>query len=218
MLYTNNDLIRNILYAQWVNIKHFLLVIISLALSVLWDQVPYSGFGMMSRVVLTICISRSIRTICFMVTILPSPKKNCYMRRFPAVPDNWIEFIKVGFKEMRGHGGCNDLIFSGHCGIWVLAPLAFHSYYKNQCCMLLWIAVIQTSIRAVLEHHHYSIDMVLAIIITTFIWKELDMICPSSIICSFTYNSEKQHNKLFLIMIIMVLLFFVAILVLASGS
>lgn len=74
-------------------------------------QVPYSGFGMMGRVVLTIGISHMIRVICFLVTVVPSPKPGCYAHRFPPVPDNWWDFIIVGFDSMKGSGGCNDLIF-----------------------------------------------------------------------------------------------------------
>ena len=73
-------------------------------------QVPYSGFAMMTRVAACIGISRVIRTIAFMLTVLPSPRSDCYSRRFPPVPDTWREYLKIGFTQMRGMGGCNDLI------------------------------------------------------------------------------------------------------------
>ena len=73
-------------------------------------QVPYSGFAMMTRVAACIGISRTIRTIAFMLTVLPSPRPGCYKRRFPPVPDTWSEYLKIGFGQMRGMGGCNDLI------------------------------------------------------------------------------------------------------------
>ena len=65
----------------------------------------------MSRFVLTLVLSRTVRIVCFMLTVLPSPKPGCYLRRFPPVPSSWTEFIRVGFREMMGRGGCNDLIF-----------------------------------------------------------------------------------------------------------
>lgn len=58
-------------------------------------QVPYSGFGMMSRVVLTIAASRVLRVASFMCTVLPNPRPGCYARRFPPVPDGLWETIKV---------------------------------------------------------------------------------------------------------------------------
>lgn len=41
-------------------------------------QHPYSGFGIMSRFCLTICLSRILRTVSFMSTVLPSPRPGCY--------------------------------------------------------------------------------------------------------------------------------------------
>ena len=73
-------------------------------------QVPYSGFAMMTRVAACIGISRTIRTLAFMLTVLPSPRPNCYKSRFPPVPETWAEYLKIGFGEIRGRGGCNDLI------------------------------------------------------------------------------------------------------------
>jgi DNA mismatch repair protein MutS2 len=74
-------------------------------------QVPYSGFGLMSRVVLTIAFSRVLRIACFMTTVLPNPVPNCYNRRFPPVPRDAWAVIKAGYTHIRGFGGCNDLIF-----------------------------------------------------------------------------------------------------------
>ena len=41
-------------------------------------QHPFSGFGMMARYSLTICLSRILRVVCFMSTVLPSPRPGCY--------------------------------------------------------------------------------------------------------------------------------------------
>ncbi len=68
----------------------------------------------MSRVVLTICCSRILRMACFMVTVLPNPVPNCYVRRFPPVPRTAWGIIRAGYTQLRGFGGCNDLIFSGY--------------------------------------------------------------------------------------------------------
>ena len=74
---------------------------------------PYSGFGMATRSIWCIIIARSIRTVAFMLTVLPSQRPGCYSRRFPPVPDTWREFLVIGFGHLRSSGGCNDLIISG---------------------------------------------------------------------------------------------------------
>ena len=59
---------------------------------------PYSGFGMMSRTVVTITVSRAIRTVAFLLTVLPNPRPGCYLRRFPVpAPDTWRGFFATGF-------------------------------------------------------------------------------------------------------------------------
>lgn len=73
-------------------------------------QVPFSGFGMMTRVVACIQVTRAIRTVAFMLTILPSSWPGCYARRFPPVPDSWWEFLRIGVGSLRSGGGCNDLV------------------------------------------------------------------------------------------------------------
>ncbi|DBA96869.1 hypothetical protein WJX82_005400 [Trebouxia sp. C0006] len=164
---------------EWINIKHKLVSLIALAFSVLFDQVPYSGFAMMTRVAACIAICRTIRTIAFMLTVLPSPRPGCYSRRFLPVPDTWGEYLSIGFGELRGRGGCNDLIISGHCIIYVMAPLVFHTYYPGWTASFLWLAVIRTCFRAPMTHQHYAVDMFLAVVVTSLVWMQLDWICPA---------------------------------------
>jgi hypothetical protein len=46
--------------------------------SVFCLQHPFSSFGMMACFSMTICITSTIRTACFMSTVLPSPTPGCY--------------------------------------------------------------------------------------------------------------------------------------------
>eukprot|EP00878_Enallax_costatus_P012058 GHUV01012590.1.p2 GENE.GHUV01012590.1~~GHUV01012590.1.p2 ORF type:complete len:216 (+),score=33.40 GHUV01012590.1:550-1197(+) len=148
--------------------------------STIWQH-PYSGFGVMSRFCLTICFSRILRTVSFMSTVLPSPRPGCYRRRFPPPPDTVWGMIKVGIKQLRGFGGCNDLVFSGHGAFWTLGPLTFQTYYPNRLSTsLLWIALIQTSIRDVIDKQHYSVDMFLAVVATWAVWDWLEWVYPPS--------------------------------------
>jgi hypothetical protein len=45
---------------------------------------------------------------------------------------------------------------------------------------LVWVALIQTSIRDFLEHMHYSIDMLLAVIVTSAVWSWTRWVYPES--------------------------------------
>eukprot|EP00198_Chlamydomonas_reinhardtii_P000275 XP_001689610.1 predicted protein [Chlamydomonas reinhardtii] len=198
-------------------VLHFLAALLALAFSVLWDQVPYSGFGMFSRVVLTIAASRVLRMACFMCTVLPNPRPGCYSRRFPPVPATAWETVMAGYTTIRGFGGCNDLIFSGHGAFWVLAPLAFRTYYpaapsrmlpagllaalRRRWLLLpaalqrvwrllpglrlrlstavLWLALTHASLRDVLDRQHYSVDMLLAVVVTWAVWDWLEWVYPA---------------------------------------
>ncbi|KAG2448945.1 hypothetical protein HYH02_005702 [Chlamydomonas schloesseri] len=191
-------------------VLHFLAALLALAFSVLWDQVPYSGFGIFSRAVLTIAASRVLRMACFMCTVLPNPRPGCYGRRFPPVPATVWETIKAGYTTIRGFGGCNDLIFSGHGAFWVLAPLAFRTYYPapprrlrlpgglrswpgwlrrlrlpvpglrlRLSTAVLWLALAHASVRDVLDRQHYSVDMLLAVVVTWAVWDWLEWVYPA---------------------------------------
>ena len=61
--------------------------------------------------------------------------------------------------------------YSGHGIVWALTPLLFQAYCPNTpLTALLWVAYIQTSIRTALEKQHYSVDMILAGVITTLVF------------------------------------------------
>jgi hypothetical protein len=66
-------------------------------------------YSLGTHAVLTVAAARSIRTISFLMTVLPSQVQNCYAQRFPyPPPDDIWEWIWVGMLP-RAHGGCNDL-------------------------------------------------------------------------------------------------------------
>jgi hypothetical protein len=74
-------------------------------------------YGIATRALLTVASARAIRTVSFLLTVLPSQVRNCYAQRFPLpVPEDTWEWIWVGILP-RTHGGCNDLIISGHATI-----------------------------------------------------------------------------------------------------
>lgn len=48
---------------------------------------------------------RIIRTVAFMLTVLPSQRPGCFARRFPPVPSSWWRFLVIGFTKLRAMGG-----------------------------------------------------------------------------------------------------------------
>ncbi|KAL6753412.1 PAP2 superfamily C-terminal-domain-containing protein [Haematococcus lacustris] len=182
--------------AHWAAALHFLAVLLALAFSGLWEQMPFSGFGLMSRVVLTIACSRVLRMACFMTTVLPNPQPGCYARRFGPVPDSAWGIIKAGYTTLRGFGGCNDLIFSGHAAFWVLAPLAVQTYYPKPrwASGLLWTALAQACVRDVVHKQHYSVDMLLAIIVTWAVWTWLAGVYPADRPLADRPPNQKRDN------------------------
>lgn len=177
---------------RWMDTISFLILLLALPFSSLWNQIRYSGFGLMSRVLATMFISRTLRVLCFMTTILPSPRPGCSLSRFPHfLPDTPWGIFKAGYTEIRGFGGCNDLIFSGHGAFWILAPLAYQSYavpgqsgWKSVLSYLSivaqWIGFLQASLRDVIDRQHYSVDMLLAAVVVSACWMWTERVYPIS--------------------------------------
>ena len=180
---------------RWMDTLSFLVILLALPFSSLWDQTRFSGFGLMSRVMATMFLSRSLRVICFSATILPSPRPGCSLRRFPLkVPNTWFGILLAGYKEIRGFGGCNDLIFSGHGAFWILAPLSYQSYAIEEAgrgwkssisrtlsqlsVLIQWVGLIQASLRDVIDKQHYSVDMILAAVVVSACWSWTEWIHP----------------------------------------
>eukprot|EP00798_Chlamydomonas_sp_ICE-L_P024628 gene24628-10250_t len=154
----------------------------------------------MARVMAAMSVSRALRVVCFMTTVLPNPRPGCYIRRFPPVPDSIWEMIMAGYTTIRGFGGCNDLVVSGHGVFWTIVPLAFQAYYRTRpepetkkstrlptrskvatfVVFLLWAAVVQSSVRDVMERYHYSVDMILAIVVSAASWTWTEWVYPSN--------------------------------------
>jgi len=159
---------------------HFLCATLALAFSVAWDQVPFSGFGMMARFFATTAVGRLVRVAAFCATVLPNPRPGCYARRFPPPPGTAWGVVREGFRQLRGDGGCNDLVVSGHGAFWTTAPLMFGAFYDTGGArggvgravrVVLWLALAQSALRDALEAFHYSVDMLLAVVVTSAAWS-----------------------------------------------
>ncbi|GMP86251.1 hypothetical protein CsSME_00039092 [Camellia sinensis var. sinensis] len=70
---------------------------------------------------------------------------------------SWYHLLK------KAGGGCNDLLYSGHMLVAVLTAMAWTAAYGGFSSVLIWLLVMHSAQREVREHHHYSVDCVVAI-------------------------------------------------------
>jgi hypothetical protein len=94
-----------------------------------------SLYGIGTRAVLTVAAARAIRTVSFLLTVLPSQLRTCYPQRFPLPPSDIFAWIWVGILP-RTHGGCNDLIISGHAVITSTSTLSSWSLRCVICAVV----------------------------------------------------------------------------------
>lgn len=125
-----------------------------------------------TRAIYTLSASRFVRTVSFLLTVVPSQVSGCFAQRFPSPPptDVW-EWIAVGFLP-AAHGGCNDLIISGHATVTstlaCVAVSAHPSKVFGGC--LVCLLLLDYSVE-IYEGFHYSVDMWLGLVIVSLFWK-----------------------------------------------
>lgn len=125
------------------------------------------------RGVLTLAAARSIRTISFLVTVVPSQSPTCYFSHFPTPPDDWYSWLKVGLIP-QVDGGCNDLIISGHATVTsTIACLVTSVVGKPLFTTAIWMFVTMDYFVEIYEGFHYSVDMLLGAMIVNFLWSVL---------------------------------------------
>lgn len=202
-------------FGGW-SIYHFMLLVVVIASGVVLPDKKLahgrlSGFAMAARVAATVAVSRAIRTLSFMATVLPNPRYRCYQSKFPPVPDGWLEFIKVGFARMRGNGGCNDLIFSGHGGIYTVAMCMFQTYYGGMVSPLVWLAFMHIMCMEILDKTHYTVDMLLAWVVTYLTWYRLEWVADVSKEISPRGSRLEKYLPYICVTILMILLVIIVV-------
>ena len=101
---------------------------------------------LISEIISSIAIIYTMRCVCICVTILPTP------------------FIADGIKVL---GGQHDMIFSGHMSMSLLGSL----YVISMGGSVLWLVVTASmGVILVLNRWHYTIDIVVAVIVTSFVF------------------------------------------------
>lgn len=87
-----------------------------------------------------------------------------FLRPYP-YEGAWYKLLK------KGGGGCNDLLYSGHMLVAVLTAMAWTEAYGGYTSAFIWMLVLHSAQREVREHHHYSVDCVVAIYVGVLLWR-----------------------------------------------
>ena len=139
-------------------------------------------FAVAMRALLTLGIVRFVRTISFLLTVLPSQMPSCYRSHYPyPVPDTWREWIMVGLKP-AARGGCNDLIISGHATVTSVLACVGVSVADNAIfSVAVWSLLAFDYLVEVYQGYHYSVDMWMGAIITSLIFRSLASVEPKDV-------------------------------------
>ncbi|WOL12722.1 hypothetical protein Cni_G21489 [Canna indica] len=78
---------------------------------------------------------------------------------------SWYQLLK------KASGGCNDLMYSGHMLVAVLTAMAWTEAYGGWTSALIWILVLHSAQREIREHHHYTVDVIVAIYVGILLWR-----------------------------------------------
>ncbi|KAL3907826.1 MAG: hypothetical protein SGARI_003349 [Bacillariaceae sp.] len=150
--------LRNMISVEWILVSGLGLSLVAIEMQ--GAAMRRNLWQMAMRGVLTLAVARFIRTISFLITVLPSQSPKCYFGHFPyPPPDDWTEWILEGMKP-QVNGGCNDLIISGHATVTsTLACVVVSIVGKPLFTAALWMFVAFDYMVEVYEGFHYSVDM-----------------------------------------------------------
>jgi len=116
-----------------LNWHHFIIVLLGCLIWILnSDLFIYSLTDMATHVLATYSFLRLFRVISFVSTIVPNQSITCQHRKFGHMvhPQSITELLALGF-HWQTDGGCNDQIFSGHVSIYIVALMAFITYFPT---------------------------------------------------------------------------------------
>lgn len=164
--------LRNMINVEWILVSGLGLSLVAIEMQ--GAAMRRNLWSMALRGVLTMAAARFIRTISFLITVLPSQNPRCYFSHFPVPPpSDWGPWLLVGFTP-QVNGGCNDLIISGHATVTsTLACVVTSIVGKSGFTAALWMLVAMDYMVEVYEGFHYSVDMWLGAVLVNFIWTVL---------------------------------------------
>mmetsp|Transcript_33692 Transcript_33692/g.75703 ORF Transcript_33692/g.75703 Transcript_33692/m.75703 type:complete len:543 (+) Transcript_33692:270-1898(+) len=162
--------LRDALNVQWAIVSGLGASFICLELQLGKHNSHRTLAGLALHALMTLASARLIRTVSFGLTVLPSQVPNCYARHFPPPPDNWRDWLMVGFLP-NSRGGCNDLILSGHATVTSSIGCAFTSVASDTSFSIaVWTLIALDYSIETYQGLHYSVDMWLGCIVTCLLW------------------------------------------------
>jgi hypothetical protein len=192
-LQDNGRLVMKYLFETVMGLTRRNIVYIRRLLNVQWDLVTVLGLALVTvemhgtkigrnlwklaiRALLTMSIARAIRTVSFLITVLPSQNPRCFFshENWPhPVPEDWPTWLIVGIAPNTS-GGCNDLIISGHATVTsTMTCVAASIVGLPSFTAALWMLVAMDYSVEVFEGFHYSVDMWLGCLLVNLIWRVL---------------------------------------------
>uniref|UniRef100_A0A0E0HYM0 Sphingomyelin synthase-like domain-containing protein n=1 Tax=Oryza nivara TaxID=4536 RepID=A0A0E0HYM0_ORYNI len=87
------QIVVDLLRAPIISLHHYLMLFIMLGFSALFDCIKGPGLGIAARYMFTMAVGRSLRTVTFLATILPSARPWCAEARYqiPDHPHPWAQ-------------------------------------------------------------------------------------------------------------------------------
>eukprot|EP01052_Picozoa_sp_SAG31_P030636 SAG31_NODE_3160_length_4608_cov_1.972943_3_plen_298_part_00 len=113
---------------------------------------------------------RLLRATVFLCTTLPNPHAGCYLERFEKAEQDhgwWHMALLPGSYDLAKLGGCNDLLYSGHCTVsaTIVAIVSqVPRFGRISAFLFFWLA--GDALVRIQNRNHYSVDVWLAIIIS----------------------------------------------------
>lgn len=108
-----------------------------------------------------------LRDITHTVTFLPDASNRCPKR--DVTNTKWWPWDV--FKFMLGGVTCGDMIFSGHTMALCTTTLIVDHYFQGWFRYVMWVGLVFIVFMIVLTRLHYTVDVILALIIFPLIWR-----------------------------------------------
>ncbi|KAJ2515078.1 hypothetical protein H4217_005399 [Coemansia sp. RSA 1939] len=124
---------------------------------------------MIRRVGWMLTVLYFFRSLTISVTTMPPSINSCSI----VIPKTWWQIIQATPQILAGTvGQCTDKIFSGHTVLFTMSFLFLRTYATH------WAVVVYSSVHAtvgilsvLLARYHYTIDVVLAVLMTYFVHR-----------------------------------------------
>mmetsp|Transcript_75052 Transcript_75052/g.172020 ORF Transcript_75052/g.172020 Transcript_75052/m.172020 type:complete len:362 (-) Transcript_75052:775-1860(-) len=159
-----------------------------------------------TRMLRTCSVVWLLRPMCFLSTSLPGPADKC---------SGWTEhnnrprsFSEVVTNFSLVSENCGDLVFSGHTAGIVLVVAMFWQYGqqlwwpRTGLVLVLKVVLVPYVLSLVLvivaSRNHYTIDVVVALILSPLVWRWYQLEFPDRPVVSFTQEfrrAEQSHDS-----------------------